>query len=93
MGRGQCQCKIDGKKCECEPGFDGKFCQSNGQGQGICQKLTPCVFNQLELDGSKNDEWETECENNTNINGVQMFGNGFKIAAKGPKSGMYYTIC
>ena len=34
----------------------------------------------------------TECHNNTNINGLQMFGNSFRIAAKGPKSGMYLFI-
>ena len=79
---------MDGKKCQCEPGFRGKFCQIS-IGQGICQKLAPCVFNQLDLDSSKNKDWMTECHNNTNINGVQMFGNSFKIAAKGPKSGMY----
>ena len=82
---------MDGKKCQCEPGFRGKFCQIS-IGQGICQKLAPCVFNQLDLDSSKNEDWMTECHNNTNINGLQMFGNSFRISAKGPKSGMYLLI-
>ena len=91
LGRGSCQCKMDGKKCQCEPGFRGKFCQIS-IGQGICQKLAPCVFNELDLDSSKKEDWMTECHNNTNINGLQMFGNSFRIAAKGPKSGMYLFI-
>ena len=71
LGRGSCQCKMDGKKCQCEPGFRGKFCQIS-IGQGICQKLAPCVFNQLDLDSSKKEDWTTECNNNTYINGLQM---------------------
>ena len=86
LERGNCECTIDdGKKCACEPGFRGKFCQISS-GQGICDKFKPCVFNKLELDASNTDEWEKECRDNTILNGVPMFGNGFKIAAKGPKS-------
>ena len=58
--RGECQCTLEGKKCECYAGFTGKYCQKDNK--DTCVSLEPCVLAKITVDQSEKDNFEKDCD-------------------------------
>ena len=68
---GECKCG----ECLCEPGFKGKFCQTQIE-KDICQKLEPCLITKFLSEGLEKEErvkHETNCAKNSILNGIQLY--------------------
>ena len=49
-GRGTCECNDEGKTCNCDAGYNGKYCQNvikSDKNDETCQRLAPCILKDI----------------------------------------------
>ena len=87
----------EGKKCNCEEGFDGKYCQNNKE-QTVCQALEPCVLleisQDLGLDPEQKSVFMEKCKENRKHKAGIIFGKSIVnvcIKEEGQFSNVYFV--